>query len=117
MFTGLVEELGSVQAVKAATPGLRLVVKTAVVGKDAAVGDSIAINGCCLTIVKNEKGLLMFDASERIVVCNRRYIEMYKLSPDVVKPGLAFRDLMSHRKERGTFSGSFDQTRRELRDH
>lgn len=64
MFTGLVEELGSVQAVKAVAPGLRLVVKTAVVGKDAAIGDSIAINGCCLTIVKNEKGLLTFDAGE-----------------------------------------------------
>jgi PAS fold/Histidine kinase sensor domain len=33
------------------------------------------------------QGLLLFDASERIVVCNRRYIEMYGLSPDVVKAG------------------------------
>jgi diguanylate cyclase (GGDEF)-like protein/PAS domain S-box-containing protein len=60
-------------------------------------------------------GLLMFDASERIVVCNRRYIEMYGLSPDVVKPGLPFRDLIRHRKERGSFMGDVDQYHRELR--
>jgi PAS domain S-box-containing protein len=62
------------------------------------------------------QGLLMFDASERIVVCNRRYIEMYGLSPDVVKPGLSFRDLILHRKERGSFSGDVDQYCRDRRD-
>jgi diguanylate cyclase (GGDEF)-like protein/PAS domain S-box-containing protein len=60
-------------------------------------------------------GLLMFDTSERIAVCNRRYIEMYGLSPEVVKPGLAFRDLLCHRKEQGTFTGDIDQYHRELR--
>jgi PAS domain S-box-containing protein len=62
------------------------------------------------------QGPLMFDASERIVVCNRRYIEMYGLSPDVVKPGLSFRDLILHRKERGSFSGDVDQYCRDRRD-
>ena len=53
-------------------------------------------------------GLLMFDASERLVVLNRRYIELFGLSPEVVKPGCAFRDLIVHRKESGTFSGDVD---------
>jgi NO-binding membrane sensor protein with MHYT domain len=43
-------------------------------------------------------GLLLFDASERIVICNRRYIEMYGLSPEIVKPGCALRDLILHRQ-------------------
>jgi diguanylate cyclase (GGDEF)-like protein/PAS domain S-box-containing protein len=60
-------------------------------------------------------GLLMFDASERIVVCNRRYIEMYGLSPDMVKPGVAFRDLIRHREALGTFTGDVDQYHRDLR--
>lgn len=55
------------------------------------------------------QGLMLFDSSERIAVCNRRYIEMYGLSPDVVRPGCSFRDLISHRKETGTFSGDVDQ--------
>jgi diguanylate cyclase (GGDEF)-like protein/PAS domain S-box-containing protein len=51
------------------------------------------------------QGLLMFDASARIVVCNKRYIEMYNLSPDVVKPGLTLIELIRHRRESGSFSG------------
>jgi len=64
MFTGLVEELGTIQAVKSVGPGIRLVVKSALVGKDAALGDSIAVNGCCLTVVKNDRGNLTFEAGE-----------------------------------------------------
>src|SRR5262245_8387946 len=41
---------------------------------------------------------------------------MYRLSPDVVKPGLTFRQLMEHRKERGTFAGDIDHYHRELRE-
>ncbi len=64
MFTGLVEEVGTIHAVKTAGPGIRLTVKAAVVGKDTAVGDSIAVSGCCLTVVKKERGLLTFEAGQ-----------------------------------------------------
>jgi diguanylate cyclase (GGDEF)-like protein len=51
------------------------------------------------------QGLLLYDSSERLVVCNQRYISMYGLSPDLVKPGLGFRDLVAHRKATGSFKG------------
>ena len=51
----------------------------------------------------------MFDASRRIVFCNRRYIELYDVSPAVVKPGLSFRELLAHRKESGSFFGDVDE--------
>ncbi|HLX18251.1 MAG TPA: EAL domain-containing protein [Bradyrhizobium sp.] len=54
------------------------------------------------------QGLLLYDSSQRLVVCNERYISMYGLSHDVVKPGLAFRDLVAHRKETGSFKGDVD---------
>ena len=54
------------------------------------------------------QGLCMFDAQTRIVVVNRRYLEMYKLSPDVVKPGLSFRDLLLYRKKIGSFKGDVE---------
>jgi diguanylate cyclase (GGDEF)-like protein/PAS domain S-box-containing protein len=54
------------------------------------------------------QGLMMFDATHRIVLCNRAYIELYDASPDVVKPGLPFRDLLRHRKERGSFFPDVD---------
>jgi diguanylate cyclase (GGDEF)-like protein len=54
------------------------------------------------------QGLLLYDSSQRLVVCNQRYICMYGLSPDVVKPGLVFRDLVAHRKATGSFKGDVD---------
>jgi diguanylate cyclase (GGDEF)-like protein len=50
-------------------------------------------------------GLLLYDSSQRLVVCNQRYISMYGLSPEIVKPGLAFRDLVLYRKQTGSFKG------------
>jgi diguanylate cyclase (GGDEF)-like protein/PAS domain S-box-containing protein len=47
------------------------------------------------------QGLVMFDADERVVICNDVYIEMYGLSRDVVKPGCALIDLLQHRVETG----------------
>ncbi|RXH12905.1 bifunctional diguanylate cyclase/phosphodiesterase [Bradyrhizobium guangzhouense] len=63
------------------------------------------------------QGLLLFDAEQQLVICNQRYIEMYGLSPDVVKPGYSFRDIIAHRKETGSFTGDVNQyTARVLRD-
>jgi len=54
------------------------------------------------------QGLCMFDAQATIVVRNRRYVEMYKLSPQVVRPGCTLRELIQHRKDTGLFSGDVD---------
>ncbi|MGY4499320.1 diguanylate cyclase (GGDEF)-like protein [Bradyrhizobium sp. GM24.11] len=54
------------------------------------------------------QGLLMFDQDERLIVCNRRYIDMYKLSTAVVKPGAYFRDVIQHRADTGSFDGDVD---------
>jgi len=51
------------------------------------------------------QGLCMFDKSTRIIVCNRQYLRIYKLSPQVVKPGCTLRELIEHRKETGLFTG------------
>ncbi len=55
------------------------------------------------------QGLLLFDASQRLVVCNQRYIEMYGLSADVLKPGLTFREVIAHRRDTGSFLGDVDE--------
>jgi diguanylate cyclase (GGDEF)-like protein/PAS domain S-box-containing protein len=47
------------------------------------------------------QGLIMFDSSERIVVCNDFYIKMYGLSRENVKPGRSFSDLLRYRAEAG----------------
>lgn len=55
-----------------------------------------------------KQALLLFDKSERLMVCNNRYIEMFRLSPDVVKRGCKFRDLIQHRKDAGSYVGDVD---------
>jgi diguanylate cyclase (GGDEF)-like protein len=55
------------------------------------------------------QGLLLFDASRRLVICNHRYLDMYGLSPEVVKPGASFRQIIEHRKETGSFIGDTDE--------
>ena len=50
------------------------------------------------TVLNNmSQGVLMFDPDARLVFCNRRYVEMYGLSHDVVRPGCTLRDLLDHR--------------------
>ena len=60
------------------------------------------------------QGLLMFDPQGRIVLCNQRYIEMYNLSREVVKPGCTLLELINHRRETGSFSGSPDDYHRNI---
>jgi diguanylate cyclase (GGDEF)-like protein len=54
------------------------------------------------------QSLLLYDAQERLVVCNQRYIDMFKLSSDIVKPGRTFRELPIHHRSRGSFSRDVD---------
>jgi len=49
------------------------------------------------------QGLATFDSSARMIICNRRYLEMYGLSPEIVKPGSSLRELLSARVLAGNF--------------
>ncbi len=70
------------------------------------------------TAVNNmTQGLLLFNSSQRLVICNKRYIEMYGLSADIVKPGCSFHDVIAHRKATGSFVGDVERyVGRVLRD-
>jgi riboflavin synthase len=50
MFTGIVEELGTVESIEDQGDAVRLTIRAEEVLADAALGDSIAVNGCCLTV-------------------------------------------------------------------
>jgi diguanylate cyclase (GGDEF)-like protein len=51
------------------------------------------------------QAVLLFDASARLIICNRRYHEMYGLTPNLIKPGCTLRELLKRRCESGTMSG------------
>lgn len=52
MFTGIIEELGTITAIEKLPDAIRLTVEGPLVVSDAKRGDSIAVNGCCLTVVE-----------------------------------------------------------------
>jgi riboflavin synthase len=62
MFTGLVEELGTVVELRQEGPGVRLSVRAPLVSEDAQLGASVAVNGCCLTVVERAGTSLAFEA-------------------------------------------------------
>src|SRR6478735_10683861 len=69
-----------------------------------------------VAISNMSQGLCMFDGNERLVVCNQRYMDMYKVSGDVVKPGCSLQILLEYRTRNGTFSRDPVAYRRELTD-
>lgn len=60
------------------------------------------------------QGVAMYDADQRLIICNRRYIEMYRLSPEIVKPGITLGDVMMHSASVGNYSE--DEARRVLKE-
>jgi diguanylate cyclase (GGDEF)-like protein/PAS domain S-box-containing protein len=62
------------------------------------------------TVLNNmSQGVLMFDSETRLTFCNQRYLELYGLSSEIVKPGCHLRELLKHRIELGNFSGDADE--------
>ncbi|MFQ3592838.1 MAG: riboflavin synthase [Gemmataceae bacterium] len=62
MFTGLVETLAPVVAVRSIAAAARLVVESAALAAQLSVGESVAVNGCCLTVVQIEGDRFHFEA-------------------------------------------------------
>src|SRR4029077_15879 len=63
-------------------------------------------------------GLCVFDADWRIALFNRRYLEIFNLSPEAIRPGLPYREMLAHSCARGNFTPdtaeAFWRERREL---
>ncbi|MDX9715437.1 MAG: riboflavin synthase [Dissulfurispiraceae bacterium] len=63
MFTGLIIELGEITALQKSGNSARLSLTSDIIGSDAVPGDSISVNGVCLTIVEIKSSILTFDVS------------------------------------------------------
>jgi riboflavin synthase len=65
MFTGIIEETGTVERIKPSAKSIELTIRATLTARGLKVGDSLAINGCCLTVVKvssrGKSKLLQFD--------------------------------------------------------
>jgi riboflavin synthase len=61
LFTGIVEELGTVEALERQSDAVRLTVRAATVLEDTGSGDSISVNGCCLTVAERTEATWTAD--------------------------------------------------------
>lgn len=62
------------------------------------------------------QGLCMFDGDERLVICNKRYIDIYRLSAEITKPGTTLTRVLDYRAANGSFMRDPQVYRRELVD-
>jgi riboflavin synthase len=70
MFSGIIAAVGRISRIERAKGGLRLDIAAGTLGlRDVAVGDSIAVNGACLTVVKRAKESISVDVSRETLRC------------------------------------------------
>ena len=67
MFTGLIEEVGTVMAVRASDHATELQIAAPETAKHISAGESIAVNGCCLTLTSRRSDCLTFDLLEETI--------------------------------------------------
>ena len=87
------------------------VIAALLVRRDRLTDQRLAAERRQLSIAVNNipQGLVLYDASARIIICNQPYLDMFGLSPDVAKPGCTMQRLIAHRKETGSFDGDVDE--------
>ena len=80
------------------------------VRRDRLTDQRLAAERRQLSIAVNNipQGLVLYDASARIIICNQPYLDMFGLSPDVARPGCTMQRLIEHRKETGSFDGDVE---------
>lgn len=77
MFTGLVEEVGSCLWLRQTSKSVQLTLSSPRVSRGIRTGDSVAVNGCCLTVTSHRKEQLVFDVLEETL----RVTNLDKLRP------------------------------------
>ena len=81
MFTGLVEEIGVVEELRLLDDAVRIAVRAPKVTEDAAPGDSIAVDGVCLTVVDNANGTFTADVMRETM--DRSRLSTYEAGSEV----------------------------------
>lgn len=77
MFTGLVEELGIIKSIEWHASGARFTIQALIVLEDAKIGDSLSVNGCCLTIVNKQTNQWICDVVQETL--NRTNLKHLKV--------------------------------------
>lgn len=113
MFTGLIQDLGRIDAIEPA-PGLsRLRVETVLADRSRVLGESLAVDGVCLTLVSREDRLLAFDVIEETLRCTT----FGKLTPGSkvnLEPALCIGDRLGGHFVQGHVDGTAELLSRDV---
>lgn len=116
MFTGLVEEIGVVEELEQLDDAVRIAVRAPKVTEDAAPGDSIAVDGVCLTVVDNVDGTFTADVMRETL--DRSRLGTYKAGFKVnLERALAASQRMGGHIVQGHVDGVAEVVSRTLSEH
>lgn len=91
MFTGLIEEVGQIKQISKKTDGVNLTVRCNKVIEGTKIGDSIAVNGVCLTVVNIDRDSLAFEVSQETLkrsnISNLKVMEPVNLERAMIAGG------------------------------
>lgn len=74
VFTGIIEELGTIRSITVKQEGIHLKIGASLILEDLKRGDSIAVNGCCLTVVDHDADSLSFDVVQETLQKTNLYL-------------------------------------------
>jgi riboflavin synthase len=116
MFTGIVEELGEVTAWEELPDAARITVRGPLVTSDAKHGDSIAVNGVCLTVVANEQGAFTADVMQETL--DRSALGVLRVgSPVNLERAVRLQDRLGGHLVQGHVDGTGTITSKDPSDH
>lgn len=75
-------------------------------GSPRAQGPEALVALSQLALDRMDQGVCVYDSNNRIVLLNRRYIELFDMSPDIVRLGTSYREVLAHSSARGNISQS-----------
>jgi methyl-accepting chemotaxis protein len=120
-LTVFVASFAALQLLSVSTLSQSALAATAVAALAMAVTATVAAlryrtRNALMTVALNNmtQGICMFDKNERLVVCNQRYIEIYRLSPEVSAPGVTIANMLKYRAANGTFLADPEKYRHDL---
>ncbi len=112
MFTGIVEATGAIVATSPSAAGVRLTLDAGALDlSEVAVGDSIAVDGCCLTVVDRKDKSLVFDASAETLSCTTGLDRAHEVN---LERALRFGDRLDGHLVSGHVDGVGTVTRMEM---
>ncbi len=105
MFTGIIEEMGVIKAIDWLVQGARFQIEASLILQDMSIGDSICVNGCCLTVVSHQKQVWVCDVVQETL--DRTHFKQSKIGNRVnLERAVRYQDRLGGHLVQGHIDGT-----------